>query len=116
MLVMLLVSAGCQSEAERLHSESLYHLNKVLYILEHSEGKTDVAMAELDKFFAKYEDRLEANRNDGKQAMKKMSQSERERFARLALERSKTVKERIDTIVRTFPDPPRLFRKLREIL
>lgn len=115
-LSLAILSAGCQSDAERLHADSLYHLEKVLYILENSEGKNDVAIAELDKYLKKHGERLEANRRDGRRIMKKMTESERDRFARTALEKSKPVKERIDTVVRTFSDPPRIFRKLRELL
>ncbi|MBL6974279.1 MAG: hypothetical protein ISR64_00980 [Deltaproteobacteria bacterium] len=113
---LILAAAGCQSEAERLHADSLYHLEKVLYILEHSEGKNDVAMAELDKYLEKHGKRLAANRADGKRIMGKMSEAERDRFARTALEKSRPVKERIDTVVRTFSDTARIFRKLRELL
>ncbi|NOZ02583.1 MAG: hypothetical protein GXP54_11935 [Deltaproteobacteria bacterium] len=110
-----MVLAGSQSEAERLQAESLFHLEKVLYILEHAHGKMDVAMSELDKFIKKNHERLEANRRDGRRVMSQMTPDERKSFSKRAMERVKSVKERIDTVVRTFPDPPRIFRKLREI-
>lgn len=119
VLVILTLSpmmAGCQSEAERLQAESLYYLTQVQKILEANVGRTSEAIAGLERFLKEYGDRIREANARGQELLKAMSEAEREEFVRRALEKARPVKERIDTLVRTFPNPHEILRRLRELM
>jgi hypothetical protein len=116
-LALLLVSAtACQSEAERLQGETLYHLDQAVGILEHNAGNTDAAVAALDRYLVDNRDRIMEAKAKGILVMKRMSASEQESFRQRAMDRSRPLRERIDTLARTFSDPPRVLKKVQEFL
>jgi len=115
-LAVLVMADGCRSEAERRQSETVFFLKEVLYILEHSGGDTDVAIAELDKFVEKNGERLQEIHRKKLRILQEMTPEEREQFTKNAIEQSRSVTKQIGTVYRTFPDPSRIFRKLRKVL
>jgi len=94
----------------------VFFLEMVLQILEHSGGDADVAIAELDKFSEKYRERLHRIKRKRLHIAGNMTSAERDEFMEVAIERTRSVRERIGAVVRTYPNPPRIFRKLREII
>jgi len=115
-LLALLPLLSCQSEAERLQAESLFHLENVVKILEATAGNTDAAVAELDKYLVEHRTRLLEVRALGSAMLRRMSPDERVRFQGEAMERARPLRERVETLAGTFPDPPRIFQKVRQFL
>lgn len=108
--------AGCTGEAERLQVESLEHLENAAQILQRNVGNADAAIAELDQYLRDHRERMLEVRSAGAELVRRMGVEDRERFGRRALDRARPVRERIDTLVRQFPDAGRLVRKLQEFL
>ncbi len=110
------VLAACQSEAERLQAESIYHLDQAVQILERSAGNLQGVLAELDKYLADNRDRMLDAKARGFNLLKKMSPGDRDAFQQRGMERTRPLRERMDTLARTYSDPPRVLAKLQEFL
>jgi hypothetical protein len=113
LLLLLAVPAGCQSEAERLQGETLFHMENALKILAMSPGNTDAACSNLQKYLDDNRERLTEIRSKGVALLQRMDAAEREAFARRALDRARPLREKLETVARTFPDPPRVLMKLQ---
>jgi hypothetical protein len=107
-------SSACQSDAERVQGESFFHLEKLVKILESTANNTDAAIAEMDKYLVENRERILDVKASGIRMMERMSPAERDRFIARSAERVRPVKDRIEILVRTFPDPPRLLQKVQE--
>ncbi len=114
--MVVVVLAGCQSEAERLQARSLYYLAQVEKILETHAGRTDQALAELDRYFEEHGGEIRETNARGRELLKAMSPQEREEFVRRSLETAKPLKERIETLARTFPNPPEIVNRLKGLM
>jgi len=110
------VLAGCQSEAERLQAQSLYHLTQVEKVLERHAGRTDEALAELDRYLKENGDEIRETNARGREILKSMSPEDRQDFVRRSLENARPVRERIETLTRTFPNSPQIVNRLRELM
>jgi len=108
--------SGCQSEAERLQGESIYHLDQAVKILEHSVGNTQAALVELDKYLVVHRDRMLDARARGRSVMRNMSAEDQEAFKRRAMEQTRALREHLDTLARTYSDPPRVLSKVQEFM
>lgn len=107
---------GCHSEAERLQAQSLYYLIQVQKILEANAGRTEQALAELDRFFEENRDQIRETNARGRELLNAMSPQEREDFVRRSRDKARPVKERIETLARTFPNPPLILNRLRDLM
>lgn len=116
MATIGLAAVACQSEAERLQGETLYHLENAIKILEDTPANTDAAIAALDKYLAENRERLALIRASAESLLKAMDPAEREAFARKALERARPLRQRIENLARTYPDPPRIMQKIQQFL
>lgn len=120
LLVLAVVASAavtaCQSEVERLQGESIYHLDQAVQILERSAGNLQEALSELDKYLADNRDRMLDAKARGVSLLRKMSPDEQERFKRRALEKTQSLRERLDTLARTFSDPPRVLMKVQQFM
>ncbi len=114
--LLALALGGCQSEAERLQAQSLYYLSQVEKILEANVGRTDQALAALDRFFEENGEQVRETNARGRELLKAMSPEEREEFVRRSMERARPIRERIDTLIRTFPNPPQIANRLRDLM
>ncbi|MBM4395958.1 MAG: hypothetical protein FJ087_09735 [Deltaproteobacteria bacterium] len=115
-IVSVLAATGCQSQAERLHAETLFHMENAIKLLEQTPANTEAAVANLDKYLTDNRLRLAETRAAAQALMAKMPADEREAFARRALDRSRPLRERAETLARTYPDPPRIMLKLQQFL
>lgn len=115
-VLALAAASGCQSDAERFQGETLYHLDQAVQILERNAGNTDAAVAALDRYLVDHRDRILESKAKGVVLMKRMSADEQASFRQKALDRSRPLRERIDTLARTFSDPPRVLKKIQEFL
>jgi len=107
---------ACQSEAERLQGESIYHLDQAVKILERTAGNLQAAMTELDKYLVEHRDRMLEAKARGRSLLRAMSAEDQDVFKSRALEKTRTLRERLDTLARTFSDPPRVLMKIQEFL
>jgi len=112
----VMAMAGCQSEAERLQGESIYHLDQAVKILERTAGNTQAAIVELDKYLVDHRDRMLEARARGRSLLRNMSVEEQEVFRRRGMEQTKVLRERLDTMARTYSDPPRVLQKIQEFM
>lgn len=108
--------AGCQSEADQLQARSLYYLTQVQKILETHAGRTDQALAEIDRFLQENGDSIRETNARGRDLLRAMSPEDREEFTRRSLDKARPVRERIETLVRTFPNPPAIVNRLRDLM
>ncbi len=107
---------GCQSEAERLQAQSLYDLAQVQKILETYAGRQEQALAEIDRFLKENGDRIRQTNARGRELLRAMSPEVREEFTRRSLEKARPIRERIETLARTFPNPPEILNRLRDLM
>ncbi len=107
---------ACQSEAERLQGESIYHLDQAVKILERTAGNTQAAIVELDKYLVDHRDRMLEARARGRSLLRNMSVEEQDVFRRRGMEQTKVLRERLDTLARTYSDPPRVLQKIQEFM
>ena len=114
--LLLSLVLACQSEAERLQAETVYHLESALRILEETRGNTDAAVSNLEKYLSENRLRMAETKTRGHLLMSRMAKEERDAFSRRAMERTRPLMERIETLARTYPDPPRIMAKLREFM
>lgn len=108
--------AGCQSEAERLQARSLYDLAQVQKILETYAGRQEQALAEIDRFLTENGDRIRETNARGREVLNGMSPEERQEFIRRSLDKARPLRERIETLARTFPNPPEILNRLRDLM
>ena len=108
--------AACQSDVERLEGETVFQLENAISILEATAGNTENAIAALDKYLDEHRDRLIEVRSTATALLARMSPAEREKYGRKMLDRARPLRERIETLSRTFPDPPRILLKIREFM
>ena len=116
VVAALLLAVACQSEAERLQAETVYHMEMAVQILERAAGNTEAAIDGLDKYLKEHEQRLLELRSMGASVLSRMSDDERARFRQRSMDRARAVRERIDTLARTFPDPPRILVKVSQFM
>jgi hypothetical protein len=118
LLAALLASivAGCQSRAERLVAENLYHLEKVVSILERTQGNMEACLAELEKYRVENAERIEEIRGISRDLLRGMAPDERAEFSRYSHERTDPLRGKVQTLAGRFPDPPRINLKIRDIL
>ena len=114
--VFVLILPACQSDAERYHAETIYHLENVVGILERAAGNMDAAVNEIDRYYLDNQERIAKVRTDGLRLLDRMSPEDRTAFGKRALERTRHLRERIETLARTFPDPPRILLKVQRFL
>jgi len=114
--LLLSLVLACQSEAERLQAETVYHLESALRILEETRGNTDAAVSNLEKYLSENRLRMAEIKTRAHLLMSRMAKEERDAFSRRAMERTRPLMERIETLARTYPDPPRIMAKLREFM
>ena len=112
----VLLAVACQSEAERLQAETVYHMEMAVQILERAAGNTEAAIDGLDKYLKTHEQRLLELRAMGSSVISRMSDEERAHFRSRSLDRARAVRERIETLARTFPDPPRVLAKVSQFM
>jgi hypothetical protein len=116
IVAALIATAGCQSEVERLQGESIYHLDQAVKILEQTAGNTQAAITELDKYLVDHRDRILEARASGRALIRSMSPADQEAFKRRAMDQTRALRERLDTLARTYSDPPRVLMKIQEFL
>jgi len=107
---------ACQSEVEKLQGESLYHLSQAVEILQQNAGNTEAAVAALDRYLVEHRERMLEVKALGVRVMQRMSPEEREAFQRRSLEQTRPLREKVETLARTFSDPPKVLRLLQDFL
>jgi hypothetical protein len=85
-------------------------------ILEAAAGNLDAALANLDTYIDEHRLRLAEIRATATVLMNRMTPAERERFAKRSMDLARPVRERLETLARTFSDPPRVLMKLQPLL
>jgi hypothetical protein len=113
---VLVVSGACEGRADRLAAGSREHLQQAVSLLEQAAGDTDKAVASLDAYLAQHREEMIKLRSDGAELVRAMAPEAREKFGRESLEKVRPLRERLDTLVRTFPEPARIVKKLQEFL
>ncbi len=116
LLLLPLLLLGCQSEVEKLQGESIFHLGQAIEILQQNAGNTDAAVAALDRYLVDHRDRMLEVKALGVRVMQRMSPADREAFQRRSLEQIRPLREKAETLARTFSDPPKVLRLLQEFL
>ncbi|HOU54004.1 MAG TPA: hypothetical protein PLQ97_08755 [Myxococcota bacterium] len=116
LLLFSLLWYGCQFEVEKLQGESLYHLGQAIEILQQNAGNTDAAVAALDRYLVDHRERMLEVKALGVRVLQRMSPAEREAFQTRALEQTRPLREKAETLARTFSDPPKVLRLLQEFL
>lgn len=112
--VLLALGSGCREPAEDAQDLSLHHLEAAIGILEAHAGQADEAIAALGAYLDAHREEMLATKARGITALERMSPSKREAFRANALERTRPLRERLDTLARTFPEPHRILRILRQ--
>jgi hypothetical protein len=108
--------SACQSEVERLQGESIFYLDQAVKILERVVPDTNTAIRELDKYMVDNRDRMLEAKARELSLMQKMTADEQARFKRRAAGQTRVLRERLDSLVRTFSDPPRVLMKIQQFL
>ncbi|MBM4387806.1 MAG: hypothetical protein FJ088_08715 [Deltaproteobacteria bacterium] len=116
LLILCVLFATCQSEVERLHGESLYHLKNVIEILEKSAGDTDRAFTELGKYYDDHYERIIDVKFNGSRELMKLSEHDRMTFQTMAEKKSRLYRERIENLARTYPEPAKILNMVRKFL
>lgn len=114
--LLCLFFSACQSEVERLHGESLYHLKNVIEILEKCAGDTDRASIELGKYYDEHYERIMDIKFRGRKELMKLSEHDRITFQTMAEKKSRVYKERIENLARTYPEPAKILKMVRKFL
>lgn len=116
LYLLIPIISSCQTEVERLQSESLFHLKNIVGILERTAGNTEMAIQELDKYWQNNKERIMEVRVKGAKILQQMSAEEREEFGKKSMEKARPLRERIETLSRTFPNPPLILSKIQQFL
>lgn len=113
-LPFALAGAGCASPADEAQSESLRHLEAATRILAEHAGNPEAAGKALDAYLEQHRDAILQAKARGITALDAMSEKQREAFRKRSLERSQVVRERLNTLVRAFPEPAGIMQRLRQ--
>jgi len=76
----------------------------------------DQALADLDRFFEEYGSRIRETNARGRELLRTMPPDEREAFVQRSREAARPIRERIDTLARTFPNPPVILKRLKDLM
>lgn len=107
-------TTACQSRIERMLGEATFHMDALVEILEDNAGQTTAAANRIEEYLEKYRERLMALRLERSELLQSLKPAERAEIEKRLVENTKSQRERIKTLVSTFPDPPRLMIKVRE--
>lgn len=107
------LATGCGSPADEAQQASLAHLEAAVRILEANAGNTEAAGKALDDYLATNRDAILQAKARGIAALEALSPAKRDRFRARALERTRPIRERLDTLARTFPEPAPILQRLR---
>lgn len=113
-LPLMLAGAGCAGPADLAQSESLRHLVAAAQILAEHSGNSDAAGKALDAYLEQNRDAILQAKARGIAALDAMPKKEQEAFRKRSLERSQAVRERLNTLVRAFPEPALIMQRLRQ--
>lgn len=116
VLLFASLLVGCQSRAERLVAENLYHLERVASILERTQGNMEACVVELEKYRDENAERLEEVRGISRDLLRSMDTEERVEFSRYTHARTDPLRSKVKSLAASFPDPPRIHLKIRDIL
>ncbi len=113
-LPFVMAGAGCASPADEAQSESLRHLEAATRILAEHAGNSEAAGKALDAYLEQHRDAILQAKARGITALDAMPEKQREAFRKRSLERSQAVRERLNTLVRAFPEPAGIMQRLRQ--
>ncbi len=118
ILMSLFVLSGataCASRHEAFFDEQDVHLQAALSILAAHPGDTDAVCADLDRYMEDNQERLMDARALRSQIWQGLSAQGRDAFAREADKRQSEVRQRLMTTIKTFPEPARIMKRIREL-
>jgi hypothetical protein len=113
--VLFILTAGCKSELDALREQSENHLKNAISVLEKNAGNFNNAEKELSEYIAKNRQNIIEIKTSGQYLLKNLAPEKREEFISKSMEESKILKERIENLVRTYPDGEKLLFIIREI-
>ncbi len=111
--VLATVALGCRGPADDAKDASLQYLEAAIGILEAHAGQADEAIAALEAYLEAHGEDILAAKARGITALDEMPASKREAFRAQSMERTRPLRERLDTLARTFPEPQRIIHSLR---
>jgi len=107
---------SCADPASPVIDEQRHHLRNLVEILGAHPGDTEAACADLDRYIADNGKRLMDARLERKRLIDSLSPERKDDFIRRSTESTATLRQRLMTQVKTFPDPARVMRLARQMI
>ncbi|HON24671.1 MAG TPA: hypothetical protein PLA59_00085 [Myxococcota bacterium] len=107
--------SACSTPADAPRDLSVKHLEEAVEILANHAGNVDNAVAALDEYLTKNQQSIIEAKALGVVAMEQMSASQRSEFMKKSQEQTAALRERMNTLLQSYPKKAELMQRLKAL-
>ena len=107
--------SACSTPADAPRDLSVKYLEEAVEILANHAGNVDNAVAALDEYLTKNQQAIIEAKALGVVAMEKMSASQRSEFMKKSQEQTAALRERMNTLLQSYPKKAELMQRLKAL-
>jgi len=116
MICLVIIGwSACSTPADAPRDLSVKHLEEAVEILANHAGNVDNAVAALDEYLTKNQQAIIEAKALGVVAMEQMSASQRSEFMKKSQEQTAALRERMNTLLQSYPKKAELMQRLKAL-